>query len=103
MEAQKQFTSDSFDQSETGLKRLLKTTREVTAANGFFLEGFDLTTKQARELSNDLDRLNASLTAQGKSYQEITNAQSIYKQQFIDEAAVVNRANAAPRCYYQAA
>ena len=95
LEAQKQFTSDSFDQSETGLKRLLKTTKEVTDANGFFLEGFDLTTKQARELSNDLDRLNASLTAQGKSYQEITNAQSIYKQQFIDEAAVVNRANAA--------
>ena len=95
LEAQKQFTSDSFDQSETGLKRLMKTTREVTAANGFFLEGFDLTTKQARELSNDLDRLNASLTAQGKSYQEITNAQAIYKQQFIDEAAVVNRANAA--------
>lgn len=95
LEAQKQFTSDSFDQSETGLKRLMKTTKEVTAANGFFLEGFDLTTKQARELSNDLDRLNASLTAQGKSYQEITNAQSIYKQQFIDEAAVVNRANAA--------
>lgn len=95
LEAQKQFTSDSFDQSETGLKRLLKTTKEVTDANGFFLEGFDLTTKQARELSNDLDRLNASLTAQGKSYQEITNAQAIYKQQFIDEAAVVNRANAA--------
>lgn len=95
LEAQKQFTSDSFDQSETGLKRLMKTTREVTAANGFFLEGFDLTTKQARELSNDLDRLNASLTAQGKSYQEITNAQAIYKQQFIDEAAVVNRANTA--------
>lgn len=95
LEAQKQFTSDSFDQSETGLKRLLKTTKEVTDAQRYFNEGSNLTTKQARELSNDLDRLNASLVAQGKSYQEISRAQAIYKQQFLDEAAVVNRANAA--------
>lgn len=95
LEAQKQFTSDSFDQSETGLKRLLKTTKEVTDAQRYFNEGANLTTKQARELSNDLDRLNASLAAQGKSYQEVIRAQAIYKQQFLDEAAVVNRANAA--------
>ena len=95
LEAQKQFTSDSFDQSETGLKRLLKTTKEVTDAQRFFNEGANLTTKQARELSNDLDRLNASLTQQGKSYTDINKAQAIYKQQFLEEAAAVNKSNAA--------
>ncbi len=95
LEAQKQFSSDPFDRSDTGLKRLQRTIKEVTDAQGYFNDGYSLTTKQARELSNDLDRLNASLKSQGKSYQDITKAQAIYKQQFLDEAAVVNRANAA--------
>ena len=39
-------------------------------------KGISLTSKQARELSNDLDRLEVSLKHQGKSYQDIQKAQS---------------------------
>lgn len=95
LEMQKQFTSDPFDRSDTGLKRLQRTIKEVTDAQSYFNAGHNLTSKQARELSNDLDRLNAGLTQQGKSYQDITKAQSVYKQQFLDEAAAVNKANSA--------
>jgi len=89
---QKAFESNPFDKSELGLQRLQKTMKEVVAAQGFFNEGSSLTTKQARELSNDLDRIGVSLTKQGKSYQEVTKAQALHKQEFIQEAAAVNRA-----------
>lgn len=93
LELQKQFTSDPFDRSDTGLKRLQRTIKEVTDAQNYFNDGHNLTSKQARELSNDLDRLNAGMKQQGKSYQEITKAQAVYKQQFLEEAKVVNQAN----------
>lgn len=89
----KQFSSDPFDKSDTGLKRMQKTIKEVTDAQKYFNEGSNLTTKQARELSNDLDRLTAGLKQQGKSYNEIVKAQATYKQQFLEEAAVVNKAS----------
>ena len=95
LELQKQFTSDPFDRSDTGLKRLQRTIKEVTDAQNYFNDGHNLTSKQARELSNDLDRLNAGMKQQGKSYQEITKAQAVYKQQFLEEAKVVNQANSA--------
>lgn len=95
LELQKQFTSDPFDRSDTGLKRLQRTIKEATDAQNYFNDGHNLTSKQAKELSNDLDRLNAGMKQQGKSYQEITKAQAIYKQQFIDEATAVNKANSA--------
>lgn len=92
LEDMKAFSNDSFDKSELGLKRLQKTMKETVAAQGYFNEGSNLTTKQARELSNDLDRIGVSLTKQGKSYQEVTQAQALHKQEFIEEAAAVNRA-----------
>lgn len=92
LDEMKAFETSPFDKSELGLKRLQKTMKEVVAAQGFFNEGSNLTTKQARELSNDLDRVAASLTRQGKSYQDITKAQALHKQEFIEEAAAVNRA-----------
>lgn len=92
LEDMKAFSNDSFDKSELGLKRLQKTMKETVAAQGYFNEGSNLTTKQARELSNDLDRIGVSLKRQGKSYQEVTQAQALHKQQFIEEAAAVNRA-----------
>lgn len=95
LELQKQFTSDPFDRSDTGLKRLQRTIKEVTDAQNYFNDGHNLTSKQARELSNDLDRLNAGMKQQGKSYQEIVRAQAVYKQQFLEEAKVVNQANSA--------
>ena len=49
--------------------------------------------KQAKELGNDLDRLNIRLQHQGKSYDEIVKAQAVYKQQFLEEAKAVNQAN----------
>lgn len=92
LDEMKAFETNPFDRSELGLKRLQKTMKEVVAAQGFFNEGSNLTTKQARELSNDLDRIGVSLTKQGKSYQEVTKAQALHKQEFIEEAAAVNRA-----------
>lgn len=89
----RQFSKNTFDQTETGLDRMTKAAKESTIAQSFLNEGFNLTSKQARELSNDLDRLNIRLQHQGKSYQEIVQAQAVYKQQFIDEANAVNRAN----------
>ncbi|MEN6621306.1 MAG: phage tail tape measure protein [Smithella sp.] len=92
LEDMKAFSNDSFDKSELGLKRLQKTMKETVAAQGYFNDGSNLTTKQARELSNDLDRIGVSLARQSKSYQEVTQAQALHKQQFIEEAAAVNRA-----------
>lgn len=89
----RQFSKNTFDQTETGLNRMVKTAKEASAAQGFLNQGFNLTAKQAKELGNDLDRLNIRLQHQGKSYDEITKAQAVYKQQFLEEAKAVNQAN----------
>ena len=93
LELQRQFSSNTFDKSETGLKRMVKASKEATAAQGFLNEGYSLTSKQARELSNDLDRQSASLKQQGKSYQEISKAQEAYKQNFVSEAVALNKSS----------
>lgn len=93
LELQRQFSSNTFDKSETGLKRMVKASKEASAAQGFLNEGYSLTSKQARELSNDLDRQSASLKQQGKSYQEITKAQEAYKQNFVNEAVALNKSS----------
>lgn len=93
LEAQKQFSSDPFDRSDTGLKRLQRTLKESADAQAVFNQGHNLTSKQAKELSNDLDRLGVSLKHQGKSYQDITKAQALYKQEFLETASTVNRSN----------
>ena len=91
----RQFSKNTFDQTETGLDRMVKSAKEASSAQGFLNNGLNLTSKQARELSNDLDRLNIRLQHQGKSYQEITKEQAIYKQRFVEEANAVNRATSA--------
>ena len=88
----RQFSKNTFDQTETGLDRMVKSAKEASTAQNFLNEGLRLTTKQAKELSNDLDRLNIRLQHQGASYQEIVKQQAIYKQNFIEEASAVNRA-----------
>ena len=89
----RQFSKNTFDQTETGLDRMAKSAKEASAAQGFLNQGFNLTAKQAKELGNDLDRLNIRLQHQGKSYDEIVKAQAVYKQQFLEEAKAVNQAN----------
>jgi phage-related minor tail protein len=74
---------------------MVKSAKEASSAQGFLNNGLNLTSKQAKELSNDLDRLNIRLQHQGKSYQEITKEQAIYKQRFVEEANAVNRATSA--------
>lgn len=91
----RQFSKNTFDQTETGLDRMVKSAKEASSAQGFLNNGLNLTSKQAKELSNDLDRLNIRLQHQGKSYQEITKEQAIYKQRFVEEANAVNRATSA--------
>lgn len=91
----RQFSKNTFDQTETGLDRMVKSAKEANSAQGFLNNGLNLTSKQAKELSNDLDRLNIRLQHQGKSYQEITKEQAIYKQRFVEEANAVNRATSA--------
>ena len=88
----RQFSKNTFDQTETGLDRMVKSAKEASTAQNFLNEGLRLTTKQAKELSNDLERLNIRLQHQGASYQEIVKQQAIYKQNFIEEASAVNRA-----------
>ena len=89
----RQFSKDPFDQTEAGLNRMVKSAKEASAAQVFFNQGFNITAKQAKELVNDLDRLNIRLQHQGKSYDEIVKAQAVYKQQFLEEAKAVNQAN----------
>lgn len=89
----RQFSKNTFDQTETGLDRMVKSAKEASTAQGFLNQGFNLTAKQAKELGNDLDRLNIRLQHQGKSYDEIVKAQAVYKQQFLEEAKAVNQAN----------
>lgn len=91
----RQFSKNTFDQTETGLDRMVKSAKEASTAQGFLNQGFNLTAKQAKELGNDLDRLNIRLQHQGKSYDEIVKAQAVYKQQFLEEAKAVNQANSA--------
>ena len=95
LKLQKQFTADPFDRSDMALNRMIRSLKELKDAQSFTNQGMNLTTKQARELSNDLARLEASLKRQGKSYDEISKAQALHKQQFVEEAAALNRSQSA--------
>ncbi len=90
-ETQRSMGPNPFDQSDVSIKRLSRSYREANEAQSLFADGVGLTVKQARDLSKDLDRVALRMTNQGKSLDEITNAQATYRAEYIKLANDYNR------------
>lgn len=82
---------DPFDKSMQGLLSLKNALVDMDAENRMVNQGIQLTSKQYKELSRDLQRITETSIATGESFETMTARLNNHKKQFVEVATEINK------------
>lgn len=82
---------DPFDKSMQGLLSLKNALVDMDAENRMVNQGLQLTSKQYKELSRDLQRITETSIATGESFETMTARLNNHKKQFVEVATEINK------------